>query len=276
MSGAGKSQAANVLEDIGYYCIDNIPPVLIPSIVNLSIKGEVNLSKIAVITDLRGGEMFNEINETISNLNARNIYPKVLFLDASDTELARRYKESRRVHPLSSLNLSIDAAISKERECLKEIRNNSDFIIDTTHYSSSQLKQRIIDIFFNDKRLSLKVQIITFGSKHGPCTDADLVFDVRCLPNPYYIDELRNFTGLDKQVQDYVMSFPQSQKLVEKLLDLISFLIPLYQSEGKSQLVIGVGCTGGKHRSVTVANEIHKFLLSNGYDSSLNNRDVNK
>ncbi len=277
MSGAGKSQAANVLEDIGFYCIDNIPPILIPSIVDLSIKGEANLSKIAVITDLRGGEMFDEIEETLKLLRQRGITPKILFLDAADSELARRYKESRRTHPLvSSLNLSFDEAILKERESLKKIRANSDFIIDTTFYSSNQLKQRLIDIFYNDKHLALGVQIITFGFKHGPCSDADLVFDVRCLPNPFYVDELRSLTGLDKPVSDYVMSFPQSQELSKKLTDLIEFLVPLYQNEGKSQLVIAVGCTGGKHRSVTIANIIHEFLKSKGYNSNLTNRDIKK
>lgn len=277
MSGAGKSLTANALEDIGFYCIDNIPPVLIPSIIDLSLKGSANLSKVAVITDLRGGEMFNEIDETIATLKHRGITPKVLFLDASDSELSRRYKESRRSHPLSmALNLSLDEGISKERECLKPIRTKADYIIDTTYYSSNQLKQRLFDVFNIDKQLSFNVQIVTFGFKHGPCTDADLVFDVRCLPNPFYIDTLRNLTGMDKEVNDYVMSFPQSQELADKLTDLIDFLVPLYQNEGKSQLIIGVGCTGGKHRSVTVARILNDFLTSKGFSSSLTNRDINK
>ena len=213
----------------------------------------------------------------MSLLKQRGVDPKILFLDASDAELSRRYKESRRSHPLStSLNLSFEEAISKERECLKKIRSYSDFIIDTTFYSSNQLKQRLVDIFFNDKHLSLNIQLITFGFKHGPCSDADLVFDVRCLPNPFYIDELRDLSGLDKPVSDYVMNFPQSQMLLDKLNELVDFLIPLYQSEGKSQLVVAVGCTGGKHRSVTIANAIYNFLSAKDYNVSLTNRDIKK
>ena len=277
MSGAGKSLTANALEDIGFYCIDNIPPVLIPSIVDLSLKGSANLSKIAVITDLRGGEMFDEIDETIAELKQRSIVPKVLFLDAADSELSRRYKESRRSHPLSvSMSISLDEAIAKERDCLKTIRTKSDYIIDTTYYSTNQLKQRLFDVFNIDKQLAFNIQVITFGFKHGPCSDADLVFDVRCLPNPFYIDELRDLTGMDMKVRDYVMSFPQAQEFSKKLNDLIEFLVPLYQSEGKSQLIIGVGCTGGKHRSVTIANLLNEFLSERGYNSFLTNRDINK
>ena len=277
MSGAGKSLTANALEDIGFYCIDNIPPVLIPSIVDLSLKGSANLSKIAVITDLRGGEMFDEIDETIAELKQRSIVPKVLFLDAADSELSRRYKESRRSHPLSvSMSISLDEAIAKERDCLKTIRTKSDYIIDTTYYSTNQLKQRLFDVFNIDKQLAFNIQVITFGFKHGPCSDADLVFDVRCLPNPFYIDELRDLTGMDSKVRDYVMSFPQAQEFSKKLNDLIEFLVPLYQSEGKSQLIIGVGCTGGKHRSVTIANLLNEFLSERGYNSFLTNRDINK
>ena len=277
MSGAGKSLTANALEDIGFYCIDNIPPVLIPSIIDLEIKGNGQLSKIAVITDLRGGEMFDDIDDTIFKLRQRGINSRVLFLDASDSELSRRYKESRRSHPLSvSSNLSLEAAIRKERECLKAIRSKSDFIIDTTYYSIKQLKERLFDAFNIDKQSVFKIQVVTFGFKHGPCLDADLLFDVRCLPNPFYIDELRSLTGLDSRVSDYVMEFPQSQELVKRLKYLLEFLVPLYQNEGKSQLVIGVGCTGGKHRSVTVAKTLNDFLSDRGYNSYLTNRDINK
>ena len=277
MSGAGKSQAANIFEDIGYFCIDNMPPVLIPSIVDLSIKGQAKLNKIAIITDLRGGEMFCEITNTISDLKQRGINPELLFLDASDAELIRRYKENRRVHPLcSNRNLSTEDAIATERADLAEIRGISDYIVDTTYFSASQLKQRILDIFSDTPRSSIKIQVTTFGFKHGLCGDADLMFDVRCLPNPFYIDELKDLTGLDAAVQDYVMAFPQSCELADRLCSLMDFLIPLYQAEGKSRLVIAIGCTGGKHRSVTIAGILNSFLLDKGYTSTLNNRDINK
>jgi len=277
MSGSGKSLTSDSLEDIGYYCIDNIPPVLIPSIIDLSLKGKSKLTKIAVITDLRGGEMFDDVENIVKKLKARNISTRVIFLDAADNELSRRYKESRRSHPLSvASKLSLADAIAEERRKLKSIRADSDFIIDTTFYSVNQLKARIRDIFSPDKHSAFDLHITTFGFKHGPCTDADLVFDVRCLPNPFYVDELRNLTGMDSPVFDYVMGFPQSQELANRLNDLIEFLIPLYQKENKYQLTIGIGCTGGKHRSVTIAKVLNDFLISKGFNSHLYNRDINK
>ena len=277
MSGAGKSQAADALEDIGYYCIDNIPPVLIEAIVDLGSRGQKGLSKIAVITDLRGGEMFNEIEKTINSLKEKKIHPKVLFLDASDTELARRYRENRRIHPLSAANnISVSEAITLERENLLSIKARADYVIDTTFLSTRQLKQQILDIFLKDSKKSMKIQCISFGNKFGPFYDADLVFDVRCLPNPFYEESLKNLTGKDREVRDYIMEQEQSKEFVKRLLSLIEYSVPLYIKEGKSRLVIAVGCTGGKHRSVTVAMLIYDMLKSFGYDVSIAHRDIEK
>ena len=277
MSGAGKSQASDALEDIGYYCIDNIPPVLIEAIVDLGSRGQKGLSKIAVITDLRGGEMFNEIEKTINSLKEKKIHPKVLFLDASDTELARRYRENRRIHPLSAANnISVSEAITLERENLLSIKARADYVIDTTFLSTRQLKQQILDIFLKDSKKSMKIQCISFGNKFGPFYDADLVFDVRCLPNPFYEESLKNLTGKDREVRDYIMEQEQSKEFVKRLLSLIEYSVPLYIKEGKSRLVIAVGCTGGKHRSVTVAMLIYDMLKSLGYDVSIAHRDIEK
>ena len=229
MSGAGKSQASDALEDIGYYCIDNIPPVLIEAIVDLGSRGQKGLSKIAVITDLRGGEMFNEIEKTINSLKEKKIHPKVLFLDASDTELARRYRENRRIHPLSAANnISVSEAITLERENLLSIKARADYVIDTTFLSTRQLKLQILDIFLKDSKKSMKIQCISFGNKFGPFYDADLVFDVRCQPNPFYEESLKNLTGKDREVRDYIMEQEQSKEFVKRLLSLLEYSVPLY------------------------------------------------
>jgi len=277
MSGAGKSLAADTFEDIGYYCIDNIPPVIIDSIVELGRRGQQNLSKIAFITDLRGGEMFDEINNTVERLKEKGLFVKLLFLDASDSELIRRYKENRRNHPLSAAHdISLSEAIIRERKKLSDIRTNADYVIDTTLLSSRQLRHQILDIFLHSDDKSMKIQCLSFGNKYGPVTEADLVFDVRCLPNPFYIEELRHLTGLDDRIKDYVMNDKKSQEFLERLLSLLNFSVPMYEAEGKSRLVIAVGCTGGRHRSVTIAEEIYKNLKSFGYHVSIRHRDIEK
>ena len=277
MSGAGKSQAANVLEDIGYYCIDNIPPMLIESIVDLGRKGQDKLSKIAVITDLRGGEMFNEIEGVILKLKESGINPKILFLDASDAVITRRYKENRRMHPLCAYeNISILDAVKKERGHLNFIKSISDFVIDTTLLSTQQLKQRIINTFSLDNSQSMKIQCVSFGNKYGPFYEADLLFDVRCLPNPFYVEHLKRLTGLDKEVYDYVMNNEESEEFISRLFSFIDYSLPLYIKEGKSQLIIAVGCTGGKHRSVATAELISKHLKEKGYNAVASHRDIEK
>ena len=276
MSGAGKSQAANALEDMGYYCVDNIPPAIIPSFVNLSeISGE-KLSKLAIVTDARGGNMFSEINDVLKDLKKRNLNYKVLFLDSSNDVIIRRYKENRRKHPLADSDDSILTAVEKEREMLNKIRLISDYIVDTSYISIAQLKSKLSDIFFGDGSFVMKIQCKSFGFKYGADTEADLVFDVRCLPNPYYVEELKNKTGMEKEVRDYVMNSPDSHNFLNKLLDFIDCSVPLYAKEGKSQLIIAIGCTGGKHRSVTFAELIGTHLKKQKYDCSIVHRDALK
>ena len=277
MSGAGKSQAANALEDMGYYCVDNIPPEIIQAFVNLSERSGESLNKIAIVTDVRGGDMFKSINDVLNNLKNNNVNYKVLFLDAADEVLIRRFKENRRKHPLvGDSDMSINDAVKTERQMLKKLRFMADYVIDTSYISISQLKSQLSAIFFGNVSNVLKIQSKSFGFKYGSDTEADLVFDVRCLPNPFYVEELKNKTALDKEVQDYVMNSDDSREFLDKLIAFIDCAVPLYAKEGKSQLIIAIGCTGGKHRSVTFAELIGKHLQSKNYDCIINHRDIYK
>lgn len=277
LSGAGKSQAADALEDMGFYCVDNIPPAIIPSFVDLSSKSGDELSKLAVVTDARGGDLFSDIPEVLENLKLKEINFKILFLDASNEVLIRRYKENRRKHPLmSGEKASLSEAVKKEREMLDKIRIIADYVVDTSYISNSQLKEKLTGIFSENGQNVLKIQTKSFGFKYGADTEADLVIDVRCLPNPFYIDSLKHKTGLDQDVRDYVMQTNESKEFYEKLVDFIDFSVPLYVKEGKSQLVIAFGCTGGKHRSVTFAELLAKHLKSQGYDCKTMHRDIQK
>ncbi len=277
MSGAGKSQAANALEDMGYYCVDNIPPAIIPAFVELSaVKGE-SLNKIAIVTDIRGGELFSDIDRVLKELKNQDNSYKILFLDASNEVLAKRYKENRRIHPLASDNgISVADAIIQEREILKGIRNSADYIIDTTYISVSQLKNNISNIFFGSISNTLKINCKSFGFKYGLDSEADLVFDVRCLPNPFYVEKLKHKTGLDSEIREFVMNSSESEDFFKKLTDFLELSVPLYAKEGKSQLVIAFGCTGGKHRSVTFALLIGEYLKQKGFDVITTHRDINK
>lgn len=277
MSGAGKSQAANVLEDIGYYCVDNIPPAIIPSFVELSARSGDLLNKMAIVTDIRGGVLFSEIEQVLNSLKNNSVDYKILFLDSSDDVLIRRYKENRRRHPMADAeNMSLSAAVKKEREMLKKIRFMSDYIIDTSHISIAQLKVQLSNVFCGSVSNVLKIQCKSFGFKYGSDTEADLVIDVRCLPNPFYVEDLKLKTGLDKEVRDYVMASSDSKEFLAKLLSFIDCSVPLYAKEGKSQLVISIGCTGGKHRSVTFAQLIGEHLQNENYNCSITHRDIYK
>ncbi len=276
MSGAGKSLAANALEDMGYFCVDNIPPAIIPVLVEFSARGGEGLQKMAIVTDIRGGEMFNEITDVLHKLKENNVDYKILFLDAEDKVLVRRYKENRRKHPLCDKGLSVSEAVKSERKTLKDIREKADFTLDTSLISVSQLKNQLADIFLSDDNDGLKILCKSFGFKYGSDADADLVFDVRCLPNPYYIEELKEKTGLDESVSDYVMGFSESQEFASKIKDFLDFSVPLYLKEGKSQLIIAFGCTGGKHRSVTFAELTARHLKDKGFDVSTFHRDIKK
>ncbi len=277
MSGAGKSVAANVLEDIGFYCIDNMPPSLIKPVAQLSMRGQDGLGKVAIVTDIRGGRMFEELIPTLDGMHECGISYKLLFLDASDDKLVTRYKETRRRHPMSSgSRISVSEAVVKEREMLRPLKERADYIIDTTSVSTSVLKQRITGLFLGDITKGLTVQCMSFGFKYGCVSEADIVFDVRCLKNPFYVPELRQHTGLEAPVRDFVMALPETNELAERLLSLIDYSVPLYCKEGKSQLVIAIGCTGGKHRSVVFAELIHKHLVEQNYQAVVNHRDIGK
>lgn len=276
MSGAGKTQAAKMLEDIGFYCMDNIPPAIIPSFVELSNKSGGELSRMAIVTDVRGGNMFSEISDVLKHLDETHVGFKVLFLDAKDEVVIRRYKENRRKHPLQRDEMSLSEAVSKERKLLGKIHSRADFVIDTSFISISQLKEKLSGIFLENAKDVLKIQCKSFGFKYGADTEADVVFDVRCLPNPFYIEELKNKTGLDKEVRDYVMNSEESQEFLKKIIDFIDYAVPLYAKEGKSQLTIAFGCTGGKHRSVTFAELLNEHLKVKKYDCVSVHRDIQK
>ncbi len=278
MSGAGKSSVMDVFEDIGYYCIDNLPPQLIGQFIEICHASGNHFQQLAIAVDLRSGDMFTEIYPVLSELIQRDdLWVKILYVEAEDEILIRRYKETRRRHPLDDkFNGSLHEAIAYEREQLLPVKGLADYDIETSYLSASQLKKQIREIFLDSMTDSISIKVTSFGFKYGVSTEADLVFDVRCLPNPYYIDELRAHTGCESCVQDYVMSFEQSQQLLQKLEDLLDFLVPLYIREGKSRLVIAFGCTGGKHRSITFAEKIKAHLTQKGLHVICQHRDIGK
>ncbi len=277
LSGAGKSQAANALEDMGYYCVDNIPPAIISAFVDLSKRESEGLSKLAVVTDMRGGSMFSDIEAVLSDLKTKGVEYKILFLDASDAVLIRRYKENRRKHPLCDMeDLSLSDAVRLERQKLSGIRAKADFYIDTSLISSTQLKTILTETFLKSAEGGLRILCKSFGFKYGIDVDADNVFDVRCLPNPFYVEQLKQKTGLEAQVQEYVMNSVDSENFKKAVFDFADFTIPLYIKEGKSQLVLAFGCTGGRHRSVTFAEMLCSHLKEKGYNASAIHRDINK
>lgn len=277
LSGSGKSGVINVLEDIGYYCIDNIPPQLMPKFAEICKESGGKLQKVAIVTDIRGGELFLELDEALRYFDDNALECRILFLDAADDVLIKRYKETRRRHPLDEVcHGSLQRAIAAEREMLMSVRGKADYYIDTSDFSAAQLKEAVYGLFLDNPNDSMVIKVMSFGFKYGNVREADLVFDVRCLPNPFYIEELKHHTGMESCVSDYVMKFEQSQQLLEKLKDMIDFLIPLYIHEGKSQLVIAFGCTGGKHRSVTFAEEMYKYLASKDIKCRICHRDINK
>jgi len=277
MSGAGKSVVVDALEDLGYFVADNMPPKLIPVIANfLSQSGEKK--KVATVTDIRvGNKSLSDFDEAFKDLKDMNIPHKILFVDASDSELVRRYKETRRRHPLLDQSEgSLPNAVSLERANMQVFKNIADYTIDTTNYKSADCRNRVYELFSTSTEINMKIRCISFGFKHGIPTDADIVFDVRCLPNPFYVEELKEHTGLDKDVADYVMSFEESRVTYEKLQDLIDYMVPLYIEEGKSQLIIAIGCTGGHHRSVCFAQKIGTALKEQNYEVKIKHRDIDK
>lgn len=277
LSGAGKTQAMHAMEDIGFFCVDNLPPALIPVFYDLCVKSEDIMGRVAVVTDTRGGELFKSFFTAMEALKHDKKPYKILFLDASDNVLVRRFKETRRKHPLSDdLNGSLEQAVKLEREMLKPMRESSDYVIDTSLVSPAQLRSRIAQLFLNSAEDSLAVHCISFGFKYGVPMESDLVFDVRCLPNPFYDENLRPLTGLDVPVRDYVMEKEETKGFVARFTDMVDYLLPLYAKEGKSQLVIAVGCTGGHHRSVALAQYMHDHLVQKGVRASVTHRDMQK
>ena len=275
LSGSGKSGAVNALEDIGYYCIDNIPPQLIPKFADICMQSNGQMDKVALVTDIRGGDMFYQLDGGLEYLRHSGPDVKILFLDASDDVLIKRYKETRRRHPLDEqCHGSLLSAITKERSVLSGIREAADYYIDTSDMTMAQLRDTVTDLFMDNPDDRMAVKVMSFGFKYGMCREADIVLDVRCLPNPYYIPELKKHTGLESCVRDYVMSFDSSKELDKKLRDLIDFLLPLYRHEGKTSLVIAFGCTGGKHRSVTFAENMHTYLEEKGVRTRVTHRDI--
>lgn len=275
MSGSGKRTAMKMLEDVGFYCVDNLPVALIEKFVELIAMPNSEVNKVALGIDVRADQAFGGVCRILEKLKENGYLFEILFLEASDAVILKRYKETRRLHPLSPKG-RVEEGIHKERETLEEIRQKADYIIDTSNLLTRELKEEIDSIFINNKEYnSLIVTILSFGFKNGIPADADLVFDVRFLPNPFYIDELKHKTGNDKEVQDYVMEFPEASEFLTKLVDMLDFLIPNYVKEGKHQLVVGIGCTGGKHRSVTLANELYAKMKDHGtYGTKLYHRDV--
>ena len=276
MSGAGKTNFMQKLEDMGYYCVDNLPPVLIARFADLCWKSTSNTRHVAVVSDIRGGSFFDALPQALDELNKRGIPHEVVFLEASDEALVRRYMETRRQHPLAK-TMRIQEGIEAERKILAGVRAQADVIIDTTAMKPADLQEYMGSRFGAvDKKRDMQITVFSFGFKYGIPIDADMVIDVRFLPNPFYIDELKYLTGNDRGVQDYVMSFPEAGIFLDKLTDLLRFLIPNYIKEGKYQLVVAIGCTGGKHRSVTLANELYRKLRNREakYGVSLSHRDI--
>ena len=277
MSGAGKSTALKIMEDIGYFCVDNFPIPLLEKFAEFADSGETQFQRIAFGMDIRNGEALQQLSGIIQNLRARGNCVQILFMDASDEVLVKRYKETRRAHPLAGTD-RVEKGIELERKQVKFLKEMADYIIDTSQLLTRELNAAIGDIFLGHQEYdNIYLTILSFGFKYGIPADADLVFDVRFLPNPYYIDELRPKSGNDREVREYVMNNDKAREFLAKLTDMIEFLIPNYVQEGKTQLVIGIGCTGGKHRSVTLANELYEALQKNdNYGIRIEHRDIGK
>lgn len=276
MSGAGKTSVLKFLEDINFFCVDNLPPTLLPKFAELCYEQDGEIERIAIGIDIRGGRLFNDLFHVLSDIQEKGYEYEILFLDASDEVLVKRFKESRRNHPLSRSG-SIQDGIRKEREILHNVKAQATYIIDTSQILTRQLKEQINRIFAeNQSYENLVISIRSFGFKYGIPMDSDLVFDVRFLPNPFYIQELKEMTGNDAPVSEYVMKFEESRMFLQKLIDMLEFLIPLYIKEGKNNLVISIGCTGGKHRSVTLANALYRTLDKDKHTVLLRHHDIEK
>lgn len=275
MSGAGKSKALVTLEDLGFYCIDNLPPNFLINFTDFMRNDKEFARKVAITIDARSKDMFVSLANVLDQLEERKINFSLMFLDAEDGVLLNRYKETRRMHPLMSEDVKyLQEAINLERSILNPIRDRADYYVNTSLYDSNKLKNRIHELFANNEENIMSINFISFGFKNGILDDADLVFDVRCLPNPFYIDDLKHRTGKEQVVRDYVMSFEESNGLIKHIESLLEYSIPLYIKEGKLQLVIGLGCTGGQHRSATFAILLNQYFTEKGYHCNVSHRDI--
>lgn len=276
VSGAGKSSAVGFMEDVGYYCIDNMPPFLLTTFLEL-LASHSEHNKIAVVVDVRSTENFDSIIAALDDVERYNYNVKMVYLDIKTHIALKRYKLTRRKHPFADrFNGEISYALEYEKEILAPLRQRADFVIDTSDMASNQLRNRLTQILLGDEKDVMNIHVMSFGFKHGVPTEADFVIDVRCLPNPYWVENLKSKTGLDKEVRDYVFSFDESKKLLEKLTDMLDFLTPLYIKEGKSQIIFAIGCTGGNHRSVAIAEALKEHFEKNWDNVSVNHRDINR
>ncbi len=278
LSGAGKTIVVHSFEDLGYFCVDNLPPTFIPKFAEMIRQSEGRINKIALVSDVRGGKFFDTLQTALKQLQELGIEYEILFLEANTLDLIKRFKETRRKHPLWSSSKSIKTAIEQEQKMLSQIRDGADKIIDTSTLSPKQLKEKIRKLYVqpNGKPASLSVSLMSFGFKHGLPPDADMVFDVRFLPNPYYIDALRDLSGNNQEIVAYVMEFDEANTFLEKVLNLCEFLLPQYMEEGRGELIIAIGCTGGQHRSVVVTNRLANQLAKLGYQVDTSHRDLDK
>lgn len=276
MSGAGKSTALKNLEDFGYFCVDNLPVELIPKFAEIAYDSQTEVNNVAIGVDIRSGDGIVRLSGYLEELKTQGYPFEILFLDASDEVIVKRYKETRRAHPLAR-NGRLESGIAKERQKVGYLRNMASYIIDTSNLLTREFRSELDKIFIENQEYgNFIITIVSFGFKYGIPRDADLVFDVRFLPNPYYVAELKALTGNEKPVQDFVMNAPEAGTFLAKLQDMMEFLIPNYIKEGKNQLVVAVGCTGGKHRSVTLANGLYRVLLSSDYSVRVEHRDIGK
>ena len=279
MSGAGKTSALHVLEDIGYYCVDNIPSSLLRTLYNLCrSSADEGMKRVAVVVDVRANENYKQMAAEIEEFKNNNSCVKLLFLDAKNDVLILRYKETRRKHPLADRlsEGSVSEAVELEAALLSPVKKLADFMVDTTKMSNKQLRERVMSMFMEDTSQGITLTFMSFGFKYGMPLEADTIFDVRCLPNPFYVPELKKLTGLDKEVFDYVIDSDDTRGFVSRSLALLDFAVPLYLKEGKSELVVGIGCTGGKHRSVTVARIFEAHFHALGYRIVIQHRDIDK
>ena len=276
MSGAGKSSAMKMLEDIGYFCVDNLPSPLLPKLAEFMLIPSTEINKVALGMDIRSNYGPDNLVKGLDQLDEEGFKYEILYLDATDQVLIKRYKETRRTHPMAGTG-RVDQGIAREREALKPLRERADYILDTSRLLIRDLRKEITRIFLENKEYkNLYVTIVSFGFKYGIPSDADLVFDVRFMPNPFYVAELKKKTGLDREVQDFVFSFRQTHEFMNQLEKMVTFLLPLYGEEGKSVLVIAIGCTGGHHRSVAVAHALSEYIARAGYQVTENHRDISR